>query len=351
MASSEEDSSEPEQIPVKSRDKTAKSGRPAWPQALLVILVAAVIAGAGGTYYLLDQKIQEYRATTEALMSGWEARIGAAESGGRSNAELMQQRIEALEQRVKTNTSLAQQLNASAISQIEANKLGLQQVKNNFRAPLTALNSRINQQQGAISNIENSVSTVTADTRQQTRALDTRVKSLEKIRTQSPNSMVALVGLARAVEDSVPFQNQLAAFRRVSGTTVSIKLRNASRAGVPSWSDLRTRFPPLARAVLDAERQKNTSDVSFLRKIWNSLANLISIRRAGEIGGTSLAARVSQAEARLGNGNYADAVAAIRALAPNVPESLNNWLVTAERRLQIEAEINQYLSAFLQTDN
>ena len=77
------------------------------------------------------------------------------------------------------------------------------------------------------------------------------------------------------------------------------------------------------------------------------LAGLVTIRPSREVSGDTPAARISQAEARLEEGDYTAALAALDHLPAPARESMAGWIASARLRLAMEVEIDRLLDARL----
>jgi hypothetical protein len=72
--------------------------------------------------------------------------------------------------------------------------------------------------------------------------------------------------------------------------------------------------------------------------MWANLANLVSIRRVGEIQGRDVEARVARAEVDLHAGDLARAVAEVSALRGSARAAAGDWLDEARGRLAVDRD-------------
>ncbi|MBA4095201.1 MAG: hypothetical protein C0484_00330 [Rhodospirillum sp.] len=113
-------------------------------------------------------------------------------------------------------------------------------------------------------------------------------------------------------------------------------------AGVPTLSQLAAAFPAteIARAG-EAELAGEITDDNWLKRFWrglgHSISEVITVRPTGpDVEGDDTLARLARAEAKLGEGDLAAAVAEVRALTGLAQETAAEWLAQAEARLAIE---------------
>ena len=74
----------------------------------------------------------------------------------------------------------------------------------------------------------------------------------------------------------------------------------------------------------------------WVGRAWARLADLVSVRRTGEVEGAGNEARVARAEARLAAGDLAAAVAEVSALSGPGDEAAADWLARARARLAVD---------------
>ena len=292
-----------------------------------VLFVVILAAAAGGAYYLIDQRLKAEHAAAEARVVAWEARITEALGDGTDGSDALEKR---LEQRLDTVAAalresiaaLQEQLRVTAESLIESladAKLGRRDL------------------QGGI-----------AAARTETAALAARLEAVERAQQSRADVMVALVGLARAANHSAPFPNVLDAFERATGGFAAPVLGQAARTGVPSWPSLIRSFPEAARTALTVQSpEPSGADTKFWDRVQKFLAGLVTIRPSREVSGDTPAARISQAEARLEEGDYTAALAALDRLPAPARESMTGWITSARLRLAMEVEIDRLLDARL----
>jgi len=101
--------------------------------------------------------------------------------------------------------------------------------------------------------------------------------------------------------------------------------------------DLRQRFAAVADAALTAERIGG--DDTWYGAAFQRLGNLVSVRRVGDVEGTSVEAIVTRAERRLQEGNLEAALAELDGLSGPPAEAVASWRKTAQARLELEQAI------------
>ena len=114
-------------------------------------------------------------------------------------------------------------------------------------------------------------------------------------------------------------------------------IADAAQHGVPTADALRQRFPAAADAALTAERIGG--DDTWYGAAFQRLGNLVSVRRVGEVEGTSVEAIVTRAEYRLQEGNLEAALGELDSLSGPPAEAVASWRAAAESRLKLEQAI------------
>ena len=107
-------------------------------------------------------------------------------------------------------------------------------------------------------------------------------------------------------------------------------LTPTKKHGIVTLRALADQFPSLARAVIKAE--KKDSD-EFLRRTWQRVSSLVTIRRIGEIHGEETDAILARAERRLIAGELTAALNLMESLKGPASAAAREWLDQAKTRL------------------
>jgi len=99
---------------------------------------------------------------------------------------------------------------------------------------------------------------------------------------------------------------------------------------------LADKFSQDAAAIVAAQRTDEAQGWS--ERLWANLANLVSIRRVGEIPGRDVEARVARAEVDLRTGDLARAVSEMNALRGSARAAAGDWLDEARGRLAVDRD-------------
>jgi uroporphyrinogen-III synthase len=185
-------------------------------------------------------------------------------------------------------------------------------------------------------------------------ALDGRIAGLEKLvggqRTEVAGAalVLAIAQLRSAIDSGRAFAGELATLERVAasapGLTESIEplvapLRDVAAVGVPTLAQLRESFPAVADAIMQATNKQAVSEAvgnkedGWVGRVVDRVSGLVTVRPVGEAEGNSPGARVARAEARLAEGNLADAVSELAALEGEPAKASAPWLARARARL------------------
>jgi len=146
--------------------------------------------------------------------------------------------------------------------------------------------------------------------------------------------------LRRAVDSGAPFAAELAACRSLAGADAALaepldRLAPLAAAGVATRAALAQSFKQAAASVVHAGRARDGESGAW-RRVLAWLDSLITVRPVGAAAGDSPAARTARAEAKLGAGDLAGAVAELGALAAPAADAAKPWLDRAKARLQAD---------------
>lgn len=184
-------------------------------------------------------------------------------------------------------------------------------------------------------------------------ALDQQVAALPKSNEQQHAvAMIVAVGeLRSALAGDKSFTAELSTLNDLAHDDETLRprlqpvverLAPLSDAGVPTLSQLAAGFPAteIARAG-EAELAGEVTDDNWLKRFWrglgHSISEVITVRPTGpDVEGDDTLARLARAEAKLGEGDLAAAVAEVKALTGLAAETAAEWLAQAEARLAIE---------------
>ena len=184
-------------------------------------------------------------------------------------------------------------------------------------------------------------------------ALDQQVASLPKSNEQQHAvAMIVAVGeLRSALASDKSFAAELSTLNDLTQDDEALRprlkpivdrLSPMADAGVPTLSQLAAAFPAteIARAG-EAELAGEVTDDNWLKRFWrglgHSVSEVITVRPTGpDVEGDDTLARLARAEAKLGEGDLAAAVAEMKALTGLAAETAAEWLAQAEARLAIE---------------
>jgi hypothetical protein len=150
-------------------------------------------------------------------------------------------------------------------------------------------------------------------------------------------AVLALADLVRASGSAESFGPELDALKALvpASPQVADLSRYASK-GVPTHTMLADKFSQNAAAIVSAQRTDQAQGWS--ERLLANLANLVSIRRVGEIQGHDVEARVARAEVDLHAGDLVRAVAEMNALRGSAREAAGDWLDEARGRLAVDRD-------------
>src|SRR5690606_5387529 len=118
----------------------------------------------------------------------------------------------------------------------------------------------------------------------------------------------------------------------LSGIEVPQTLTSLAEAGVPSRKLLEDGFPPAARAALDASRRADMGD-GWTERLGSLFQATTGVRSLSPREGTDPDAVLSRAEAAVGTGDLAQALAELQGLPPEGLAEMADWSALAQQRL------------------
>lgn len=323
-----------------------------------VAYLGLMIIGAGALYYFYSQGTLEqfFPGTAEGpdRVAGLSAELQATDT-----------RIDALERRL---SSLSEQMGALSRAIEESN-----QSFNAALATIPAGNGQDPSDDGRVEALASELASELATLRMEiaslnvprdgdvgesaasiaaielARRLETRITTLEGQAGSDGTGAGSVAGLRyvafgslkAAVSTSLPFANELTAFRHAVSDDdllggLAIELQGFARAGIPSFASLKTSYPVQVRNALKAIKGVS-EDASVFDKAWSEITSLVTVRRTGELEGEDAQSVFARAEQRLGAGSLDDAVDELMFLDAEAANAVSGWLEMARARLASES--------------
>jgi uroporphyrinogen-III synthase len=169
---------------------------------------------------------------------------------------------------------------------------------------------------------------------------------------------LAVGNLGGALSTARPFAAELTALGDLAAKDAALAtqvkqltapLADRAATGVPTLVELQSRFPAVARAIVDAAKQATPTavettesqdwyqrPVGWLSSAGDWLARQVSVRPVGEVAGDDPGARVARAEVRLSHNDLAAAVKELDGLSGPAAAAAAPWLGDARARLAVD---------------
>ncbi|WP_374575286.1 COG4223 family protein [Phenylobacterium sp.] len=173
-------------------------------------------------------------------------------------------------------------------------------------------------------------------------ALSDRLASLEardaKI-TQAAAAALSAAALMEASQTSRPFLQELAALEAISPSSSELSaVRRLAEAGAPTRAALAQSFPDYAARAASASHTPGDG-AGLLTRIGYALSRVVTLRRVGDVAGSSVDAVLARAERQVEDGDLDSALKTLDGLPPAGREALADWRARAERRAEIDRRI------------
>ncbi|MEQ9519245.1 MAG: mitofilin family membrane protein [Parvibaculum sp.] len=147
---------------------------------------------------------------------------------------------------------------------------------------------------------------------------------------------IAIANLARTLDQGQPFVAELEAIVSLAPEDPAVaKLRPVAVKGVATFAKLDEQFGALVDPLLTAERQAGREGV-WDKLVGNALS-IVTVRRVGDVEGSSAEAIVARVEARLRDEDLAGAVAELKKLPDPALVVATPWLEAASLRVETDA--------------
>jgi hypothetical protein len=175
-------------------------------------------------------------------------------------------------------------------------------------------------------------------------AWSTRLEALETVPTSQGGAAAALVlaigQLDAAIRTGGPFASALDRVRTIGEGDFIVagalaQLTVWAEDGIPTIGDLRLRFRPFVRALMQPG-EVDAARVGWWPRVRSRLAGFVTVRRIGE--GDDLSP-IAQIELAVERGDLAVGVAALEERAASDSEAIQSWLIHAKARLAAEAAL------------
>ena len=326
---------------LESKKQIAAMARTAWLAGAGAAVLAAGLAF--GAFWLIQDPY-----ALQAQMAEFEAQISARSAEEEARINAIGERIAALEslragydgirvelEELRVLTGRRPEAVPELLAEVE---------KLNERLDRAALEGeRLAAEIQALSAMEASLATGLEANRAASRSVEERLTSLESKTGRSPETLLAVLWIARSAEGSEPFPEQFRALRVVSPEQPTAALAAAAASGVPSRRELLGALPSAARAAARATAREVTvsegdsEPAGSLDALSTWVRGLVSVERIdGATDDAPLAELI-----RGGANDLGVALGLIHELPEGIRSGLAAWSADAERRIQLDAEINR----------
>jgi hypothetical protein len=141
-----------------------------------------------------------------------------------------------------------------------------------------------------------------------------------------------LANLKRAIDRGKAYEPELEQAQKVAGTIVDLSpLERFSLDGVPTSTELRAQFKPVAFKIIDSEEQP--TDASIVDRLLAGAKSVVRVRKTNHAAGDkSVEAVVGRMEAALNEDRLADVLAEARTLPQPAQDAAQDFLAKVQAR-------------------
>lgn len=164
------------------------------------------------------------------------------------------------------------------------------------------------------------------------------LESQEKSTSQAAAAALAAAALVEAAQGARPFAAELATLRAAVPDLPELDaLQRLAEVGAPTRAALAAAFPDYAARAATAARAPGEG-AGLADRVGYALAQVVSIRRVGEVTGEGVDARLARAERLVEDGDLDGALRVLDGLSPAAREAMAPWRIRAERRAEIDRQ-------------
>jgi len=178
------------------------------------------------------------------------------------------------------------------------------------------------------------------------------IKSEGERRTTAERIVLSLelANLKRAIDRGKPYAPELAQTRKVAGSVVDLgPLERFALDGVPTATELRQEFKPVAFKIIDAEEQPQ--DASIVDRLLAGAKSVVRVRRtAPSADDKSIEAIVARMEAALNEDRLSDVLEQAKSLPQPAQDAAHEFIAKVEARDAVDralASVETQLKASL----
>ena len=145
-----------------------------------------------------------------------------------------------------------------------------------------------------------------------------------------------LANLKRAIDRGKPYATELEQTRKVAGGVVDLApLERFALEGVPTTTELRQQFKPIAFTIIDAEEQQQ--DGSIVDRLLSGAKSVVRVRKtAPDAEDKSVEATVARIETALNEDRLSDVLELAKSLPPPAHEAASAFLTKVEAREAVD---------------
>ncbi|MCB9955239.1 MAG: hypothetical protein H6848_04990 [Caulobacterales bacterium] len=309
----------PEAVPESTSGEAAPGAAPAQEEETTTEPEAALPPSGDDAFARLQDEAEEDAAAEEKILAdqaGMRADTPPAEAAKIANdVTALKELFDSKTDRLSSELSAAREQSAELGREVASLKESLN----------AALSARSDRESEDLESLKAEMAKIRSDREQASAA-------------KAAAASMALLALQQKLTSGAPYKDELERLKGFAPRAGGLEALTAhAETGVPTLGSLKTRFGPLIRETLAADRAARAKGP--IAAFFARLEGLVSVRPAHPQEGASTGAVISRAEARLAADDLAGTVSELQGLEGAALETIGPWLDDAKARAGADAAL------------
>lgn len=305
------------------------------PIAILAVALIGAATGFASAYVarlFLDDTQKNFASLDQRLTSlnskltADEKKIDMAGSGSRDALSALEKRLGTVEKSARDALGLAMAVQTEAQ---KASSAGTPAASASNAPDLAPVQSRIDKLEQRLNQLEAALNAP----KTAVRAPQEREAKQDPLVANAPALAIVAENLVQKIASGVPFATEIAALDKLGADKAKLAaLQPAAAKGLETTRTLSEQFTALAPALLASEKPGSQAQESVFARLMNHAANLVRIRRVGDLSGEDLSARIARVQDALAHDDTDRALQEWASFPEAAKAASANWAEAAKAR-------------------